>query len=178
MTWARPYLGHSHYHRLPQSLAECLNEFLTLLGVSQNNFHLFHLASIIGWRRASDQGLDLKQSCLSLFLKQEKNVSKNYYCLQGARGVGPCSGEEAGRRGAADADSLRKYTPQRQAIGHYSFAGLLLPRRLHNVQLGHTTLHQPRGNKWHPFGRLNGLGHPRESVLWNHLAYCTASCYR
>lgn len=79
---------------------------------------------------------------------------------------------------AADADSLRKCTPQRQAIHHYSLARLSLSRRLHNVQVGHTTLCLPRGNKWHPFGRLNGLGHPRESVIWNHLAHWTASCYR
>lgn len=52
-----------------------------LLIVSENNFHLFHLASIIDCREALGWGLDLKQSCFSLFLKQEKNVSKNYCCL-------------------------------------------------------------------------------------------------
>lgn len=82
-----PWLGHSLARHLLQFFTECPNVFLTPLNVSQNNLHLFHLASSIGWRQALNWGFDLKQSCLSLFLRQEKNVSKNYSRLQGACGA-------------------------------------------------------------------------------------------
>ena len=81
MRWPEiaPQAGHSLDPHVPQFLTECLNEFPTPLGVSQNNFHWFHLASIIGWRRALNLGLVLKQSCLSLFLRQEKKWEQKLF---------------------------------------------------------------------------------------------------
>lgn len=64
---------------------------------------------------------------------------------------------------------LRMCAPQRQAIHHCSLAGLSLLMQLQNVQDGHTALQQPRGNKWHPIGRWNGLaigGNLFYGIIW------------
>lgn len=145
-------------HPLPQFLTECLTEFPTPLDVSQNNFHLFHLTSIIGWRQALIWEFDLKQSCLSLFVRQGGKMGAEITLVSKVPvELAPVPEKKLERPALLMWIHLRMYAPQRQAIHHYSHAGLSLLRQLQNVQDGHTTLQQPRGNKWHPIGRWNGL---------------------
>lgn len=59
---------------------------------------------------------------------------------------------------------LRMYAPQRQAIHHYSLAGLWLLRRLQNVQDGHATPQQPGETNGTPL--VDGMDRPSEEICF------------
>lgn len=63
--------------------------------LNQNNFHLFHLPSNIACRQALDWGLDLKQSRLSVFLREEKKMwEKMFLASKEAVKLAPVPGKK------------------------------------------------------------------------------------